>query len=158
MGYALGVSEYLNKPIERDALVAALRKCQWGPASHVLVIDDDASTREMLRRLVEGEGWTVSEAENGRVALARLAERMPALILLDLMMPEMDGFQFVVEMQRNEAWRQIPVAVITARDLTADDRTRLKGAVEAILQKGAYSRDELLVELRNLIASGARRG
>ena len=122
MGYALGVSEYLNKPIERDALVAALRKYQRGGASsHVLVVDDDAATREMLRRLVQGEGWTVSEAENGRVALARLAERTPALILLDLMMPEMDGFEFVVEMQRNEAWRTIPIVVITAKDLTAED-------------------------------------
>jgi hypothetical protein len=159
MGYALGVSEYLNKPIEREALVAALRKCQQGTiASHVLVVDDDAATREMLRRLVQGEGWTVSEAENGRVALARMAERTPALILLDLIMPEMDGFQFVVEMQRNEAWRSIPVAVITAKDLTAEDRTRLDGAVEAILQKGATSRDELLVELRSLIAAGARPG
>jgi hypothetical protein len=159
MGYALGVSEYLNKPIERDALVAALRKYQRGGASsHVLVVDDDAVTREMLRRLMQGEGWTVSEAENGRVALARLAERTPALVLLDLMMPEMDGFQFVVEMQRNEAWRTIPVAVITAKDLTAEDRARLNGAVETILQKGAYSRDELLVELRTLIASGGRRG
>jgi PAS domain S-box-containing protein len=158
MGYALGVSEYLNKPVEREALVAALRKCQQGSlASYVLVVDDDAVTREMLRRLVQGEGWTVSEAENGRVALARLAERAPALILLDLMMPEMDGFQFVVEMQRNEAWRAIPVAVITAKDLTADDRARLKGTVEAILQKGASSSDELLIELRNLIGSGARR-
>ena len=158
MGYALGVSEYLNKPIEREALVAALRKHQrGGVSSHVLVVDDDAATREMLRRLVQGEGWTVSEAENGRVALARLAERTPALVLLDLMMPEMDGFQFVVEMQRNEAWRTIPVAVITAKDLTAEDRARLNGTVETILQKGAYSRDELLVELRNLIVSGAWR-
>jgi hypothetical protein len=64
----------------------------------------------------------------------------------------------VVEMQRNEAWRQIPVAVITAKDLTAEDRARLNGTVETTLQKGAYSRDELLVELRNLIASGARKG
>jgi CheY-like chemotaxis protein len=158
MGYALGVSEYLNKPIEREALVAALRKYQRGGASlHVLVVDDDAATREMLRRLVQGEGWTASEAENGRVALARLAEHVPALVLLDLMMPEMDGFQFVVEMQRNEAWRPIPVVVITAKDLTADDRARLNGTVETILQKGAYSRDELLVELRNLIAAGAQR-
>ena len=70
-------------------------------------------------------------------------------------MPEMDGFQFVVEMQRNEAWRAIPIAVITAKDLTAEDRARLNGNVEAILQKGAYSRDELLAELRNLIAAGA---
>jgi PAS domain S-box-containing protein len=158
MGYALGVSEYLSKPIEREALAAALRKCQRGGAPrHVLVVDDDAGTREMLRRLVQSEGWTVSEAENGRVALARLAERTPALILLDLMMPEMDGFQFVVEIQRNEAWRSMPVAVITAKDLTAEDRLRLNGNVEAILEKGAFSRDDLLVALRNLIASRATR-
>ena len=158
MGYALGASEYLHKPIEHEALVTALRKCRRGSMpSHVLVVDDDATTREMLRRLVQAEGWTVSEAENGRDALAQLAERTPALILLDLMMPEMDGFQFVLETQRNEAWRAIPVVVITAKDLTAEDRLRLNGTVEAILQKGATSRDELLVELRNLISSGARR-
>jgi PAS domain S-box-containing protein len=158
IGYALGALEYLNKPIEREALVSALRRCQRDAmSSHVLVVDDDATTREMLRRLVEGEGWTVSEAENGQVALSRLAERTPELVLLDLMMPKMDGFQFVVEMQRHEAWRRIPIAVITAKDLTAEDRTRLNGAVEAILQKGAYSRDELLVELRQLIASGMRK-
>ena len=133
MGYALGASEYLTKPIDRDALVAALRKYQRGGASsHVLVVDDDAATREMLRRLVQGEGWTVSEAENGRVALERLAERTPALILLDLMMPEMDGFEFVAELQRT-------------RGLARDSRRRDHGqgsdrragrTVETILRTG----------------------
>ena len=158
MGFALGVSDYLNKPIDRDALVAALRKYQrGGVSSHVLVVDDDAVTREMLRRLVQGEGWTVSEAENGRVALERLAEGTPALILLDLMMPEMDGFQFVVECSGTKPGAD-PVAVITAKDLSAEDRARLNGTVEMILQKGAYSRDELLVEFINPLSRPTRRG
>ena len=91
--------------------------------------------------MLEPEGHAVMEAENGRAALARLRERPPSVVLLDLMMPEMDGFEFVAEFRRHEAWRTIPVVVVTAKDLTADDRARLNGYVQKILQKGAHSRE-----------------
>jgi CheY-like chemotaxis protein len=111
--------------------------------------------REMLRRRLENEGWLVREAEQGRAALARVAEQAPELILLDLMMPEMDGFQFVEELRKHEAWRSIPIVVITAKDLTEEDHLRLNGYVEKILQKGAYSREALLAEVRELVAAYA---
>jgi signal transduction histidine kinase/DNA-binding response OmpR family regulator/HAMP domain-containing protein len=156
-GYMLGASEYMTKPIDRERLIAILHKYQSAPRPfRVLVVEDEIMTREMLRRTLEKEGWAVVEAENGRVALERVAEAPPGLILLDLMMPEMDGFQFVAELRKNEAWRFIPVLVVTAQDLTVEDRLRLNGYVEKILQKQAYSRDALLAEVRDLVAAAVR--
>jgi CheY-like chemotaxis protein len=159
LGYALGVSEYLTKPVDRDRLVAVLNKYRAAqPPIHALLVEDDTATRQALRRLVEGEGWTATEAENGRIALDRMAEAQPTVILLDLMMPDMDGFEFAEAVRRHEAWHKIPIVVITAKDLTVEDRLRLSGYVEKILQKGAYSRDKLLVEVRDLVARSTRGG
>jgi CheY-like chemotaxis protein len=155
LGYALGAADYLTKPIDRERLVTALR--QHRRDRPVLVVDDDAEIRQLLRRMLEPEGYTVVEAENGRVALERLRETPPSVVLLDLMMPEMDGFAFVTEFRRHEPWRAIPIVVITAKDLTRDDRERLNGYVEKILQKGAYGRDQLLAEVRDLVAQSVAR-
>jgi GAF domain-containing protein/CheY-like chemotaxis protein len=156
LGYALGASDYLTKPIDRERLVTVLK--QHRRDRPVLVVDDDAEVRQLLRRMLESEGFAVVEAENGRVALERLGGGSPSLILLDLMMPEMDGFEFVTELRRHEGWRAIPIVVITARDLSRDDRERLNGHVEKILQKGTYDRDRLLAEVRELVASSVARG
>ncbi len=159
LGYALGASDYLTKPVDRDRLITVLHRYRTQPASsRVLVVEDEAATRDLLRRVLEGEGWIVAEAENGRVALERVAEQRPDLILLDLLMPEMDGFEFVDELRRREGWESIPVVVVTAKDLTAEDRLRLHGYVHKILQKGAYQREELLAEVRDLVASLIREG
>jgi CheY-like chemotaxis protein len=157
LGYALGASDFLTKPIERERLAAVLRKHlpdRWSGA--LLVVDDDPDARELLRRAAEGEGWTVDEADNGRVALERVAAQPPALILLDLMMPEMDGFEFVAALRKRPEWRAIPIVVITAKDLTPEDRQRLNGSVERILKKGATTREELLAEVRDLVAACPR--
>jgi CheY-like chemotaxis protein len=92
--------------------------------------------------------------------LALLHDLTPGMILLDLMMPEMDGFEFIAELRKHEAWRAIPVIVITAKDLTAEDHQRLNGSVERVLQKGAYSRDALLVDVQEMVAAlvARRRG
>ncbi len=157
MGYALGASDYMTKPVDRNRLAAILKKYRRGdPPFRVLVAEDYAATREMLGRMMEKEGWAVSEAENGRVALERIAVEKPDLILLDLMMPEMDGFQFVSELRNNEAWRSIPIVVITSKDITDEDRLRLNGYVQAILEKDAHTREELLGEVRDLVAAGVR--
>ncbi len=154
MGYALGASDYLTKPIDRDRLSAILKKYQSNRSScSLLLVDDDAENREMIRRILQKEGWIVTEAENGRIGLERIAENQPELILLDLMMPEMDGFAFVNELQQHESWRSIPVVVLTAKDITPEDRQCLNGYVENILQKGAYTCDELLAQVRNLVSS-----
>ena len=155
LGYAHGAAEYLTKPIDRERLVTVLTK--YRRDLPVLVVDDDATLRQLLRRMLEPEGYTVVEAENGRVALERLREMAPSVILLDLMMPEMDGFEFVAELRRQEKWRGIPVVVITARDLSREDHERLNGYVERILQNSAHGRDELLAEVRELVATGVSR-
>jgi CheY-like chemotaxis protein len=158
LGYALGATDYLTKPIDRDRLMAAL--APYRRELPVLVVDDDPDLRTLLRRMLEREGYVVAEADNGRVALTRISERVPGAILLDLMMPEMDGFEFLEELRRDEAGRGIPVIVVTAHDLSAEDHQRLNGSVERIIQKGAYRHDALLAEVRRLVgaAVGLRRG
>jgi len=152
IGYALGAADYLTKPIDRDQLVQAVRRFRRGSAPRpVLVVEDDAPTREVVRRSLERDGWIVSEAENGRVALESLARAVPDIILLDLMMPEMDGFQFVAELRRSEAGRRIPVVVVTAKEITAEDRERLNGQVRRIFHKGSFSREELAAEIRRAL-------
>jgi signal transduction histidine kinase/CheY-like chemotaxis protein len=157
MGYSLGASDYLTKPLDWERLADVLEKYECSrPPCPVLIVEDDASLRELLRRRLQKEQWTVIEAENGRTGLERMAERQPDLILLDLMMPEMDGFEFLDELRKREAWRSIPVIVITAKELTTEDRQRLNGSVEKILQKGAYSREELIREVRDLVTASMR--
>jgi PAS domain S-box-containing protein len=157
MGYMLGAIDHITKPIERNRLVAVLKKYQTQQQpSKVLVVEDNPETREMMCRTLEKEGWLVAEAENGRIALERVTESQPALILLDLMMPEMDGFEFVTQLRQNQAWRTIPIVVVTAKDLTAEDRIRLNSSVTKVLQKGAHSREDLLAQVQQLVAVGVR--
>ncbi len=154
MGYMLGAIDHITKPIDRDRLITTLKKYQnVGDSSGVLVVEDSSETREMLRRTLEKEGWFVTEAENGRVALEQMSQHQPALILLDLMMPEMDGFEFVAQLRQNQAWRTVPIVVITAKDLTSEDRQRLNSSVAKVLQKGSYSREELLAQVRHVVSA-----
>ncbi|MCB0194557.1 MAG: response regulator, partial [Anaerolineae bacterium] len=153
IGYALGAADYLTKPIDRDRLVKTLKRyrCVQPPCS-ILVVEDDDATREMVRRTLEKEHWVVHEAENGRVGIEQMQHNRPELILLDLMMPEVDGFQFITEMRSNSDWQSIPIVVITALDLTLEERIQLNGRVEQILQKGAYSQEALLQQVSSLVA------
>jgi CheY-like chemotaxis protein len=107
--------------------------------------------------MLEREGWTVSEAENGRVALERLAGAMPDAIVLDLMMPEMDGFEFVAELRSRREWRNLPVLVVTALELSEEDHSRLNGEVELVIRKSGQPRDELLRELGRALAECVER-
>jgi signal transduction histidine kinase/DNA-binding response OmpR family regulator len=158
IGYALGAADYLTKPFDREKLVFALRRFRQGSSPRpVLVVEDDPATREVVRRVLERDGWIVSEADNGRRALESLLRSVPDLIVLDLMMPEMDGFEFVAELRRSEAGRRIPVVVVTAKDITAEDRKRLNGQVRRIFNKGSFSREELTAELRRALDSGRNR-
>jgi signal transduction histidine kinase/CheY-like chemotaxis protein len=146
-GYALGAAEYMVKPVDRERLVAVLKAVAGDGGRSVLVVDDDDVLRRGMRHALEKDGWRVSEAGNGRGALERLAQLAPDVIVLDLVMPEMDGFELCDELRKSEAWRRIPVVVITAKDLTEADRRRLNGGVERILQKDAPTRDEMLREV-----------
>jgi signal transduction histidine kinase/CheY-like chemotaxis protein len=146
-GYALGASDYLTKPIDRERLAASVRRYRQG-SQGVLVVEDDDDTREMMVRTLGNDGWAVRAAANGRLALDRVRESVPELILLDLMMPEMDGFEFIAHLRENEAWRSIPVVVLTAKDITPEDHLRLQGNVRKVFRKASFSRDELIEEIR----------
>jgi CheY-like chemotaxis protein len=153
LGYSLGAADFMTKPIDRDRLARLLQQHVLTPrARSVLIVDDDASARDVLRRTLESAGWSVAEADNGRAALERVASAPPALILLDLLMPDMDGFELLAALREHEDWRAIPVIVLTAKDLTADERQRLTANAQAIIQKGAYGREELLREIRDRVA------
>ena len=116
MGYALGAADYLTKPVDAEALARALSRYGEGcDRPEVLVVDDDPTARDVLRRLLVRAGWQVAEAANGREGLAFLERSRPTLVLLDLMMPDMDGFEVLEAMRREEAWRDIPVVVVTAQ-------------------------------------------
>ena len=159
MGYTLGAADYLTKPVETDALLQALsRLLTNGRGTEALVVDDDPVTREMLRRTLARNGWTVAQAADGREALARLERATPAVVLLDLMMPGVDGFEVLEAMRRKEAWRDIPVVIITAKDLTREELARLNGCAERVFRKGAYDRAELVGIIDGVIARHAAPG
>jgi CheY-like chemotaxis protein len=120
-------------------------------------VEDDPASRAITRNILEKEGWKVSEAENGRVALQMMEVERPILIVLDLMMPEMDGFEFVERVRLHAEWRLIPIVVVTSTDLTIEDRNRLNGSVEAVLHKAGNSREALLAQVRDIVAHCAGR-
>ena len=157
LGYSLGAAEYLTKPIERAQLSAVLARYRRAPGAGVLVVEDDGATRAVLRRALEKEGWKVSEAENGRVGLERVAAETPALILLDLMMPEMDGFEFLDGLRAGHPVSPPPVVVITAKTLSDAERQRLNGGVREVVQKRSQDIEGLLSDVRKRVAAHARR-
>ena len=154
MGYTLGAAEYLSKPVDRELLLRlAHRYSKPGQEDLVLVVEDDPGTRELVRRTLEGRGLRVTEAENGKIAMDRMQEETPVLIVLDLMMPVMDGFEFLQRIRKSEAWREVPVVVLTAKDLTAEERETLSAAATSVLAKSDDDGGELMDEVRAAIAS-----
>jgi PAS domain S-box-containing protein len=156
LGLALGAAEYLTKPVDRARLTAVVRRHVGEGSRTVLVVEDDAPTRDMLERTLEKDGWNVGAVENGRLALAHLETHRPDLILLDLMMPELDGFGFLEALRANTATATIPVVVLTAKDLTEDERERLAGGVARVLQKGAPGAESLVAQLHAAVAAHRR--
>jgi CheY-like chemotaxis protein len=155
MGYALGAADYLTKPIDPDALLDVLDRFHASDCDiSVLVVDDDPTTREMLRRILTKRGWSVTEAADGADAISALGTMRPAVVILDLMMPGMDGFEVLDAMGREETWRDIPVVVITAKDLSSEEITWLNQHAERVFQKGAYERSELVRCIHDMIARG----
>ena len=157
-GMALGASEYLTKPVDRDRLVEVVRRLRHESGSGTaLVVDDDEAARDRLVSLLGQEGWSVIEAADGRQALERLADVDPDLILLDLQMPVMDGFGFLNELRSRPGGAEVPVVVVTGRDLTTDERDILSLSVRRVFDKLALEEEDLAQELRTVLAPGGGR-
>jgi PAS domain S-box-containing protein len=155
-GYTLGAADYLVKPVDRNRLAAILQSLCERKAGLALLVDDDGDSRAMMRSAVEREGWTAVEAENGHIALDRLRSTQPDVIILDLLMPEMDGFEFLAEARGRSEWREIPIIVVSGLDLTPADRERLSGNVATVIQKGGHTASELRHELSGTLAACVR--
>jgi CheY-like chemotaxis protein len=148
-GIALGADEYLVKPVDRDVLLDSVHR--FIRAGDVLVVEDDASTRSVLRQMLERFGVRVRVAAHGAEALALLEQEIPGLILLDLMMPVMDGMTFLREARANPAWHDIPVVVMTAKDLTTDEIANIQASVTRVMTKHGHSLEEVLAHVVSLV-------
>ena len=155
LGQALGATDYFVKPIDWDRLKGLMERYRpQGHEARVLVVDDDADARARLHRTLTRDNWSVDEAENGRAALARIDRARPNLILLDLMMPEMDGFGFLRAL-RARPDGDIPVVVLTAKEITESEKVALAHAADRVIVKGSLSLAEIGRQLRTLYAQSA---
>jgi signal transduction histidine kinase/CheY-like chemotaxis protein len=157
IGLSLGAAEVMTKPVDRAELTALLRQLlsRDGP---ILVVEDDLATRETVRHTIEKMGLTVAEVTNGRLALGWLAENpAPALILLDLMMPEMDGFEFLDTFNSRADWRHVPVVVMTAKHLTMAERGLLSGQGRSVIKKGASMDSDVTEAIRKAVGQPSKR-
>ncbi|MDM8568493.1 response regulator [Thiotrichales bacterium HSG1] len=155
MGKAMGVTDYITKPIQQEQLEKILDryKIQNETSGLIMVVDDNDIVRDTTTIILEHQGWRVFKAENGKIALEHMDHKKPALILLDLDMPVMDGFEFLDELRQNETWCSTPVVVLTAKALTAKEYANLNGRVDNIFKKEACNNEELVVSIHNLIAN-----
>jgi signal transduction histidine kinase/DNA-binding response OmpR family regulator len=155
LGFWLGAADYLGKPFERDALVAALARASSG-CRRLLVVDDDPNVCDLVRQLLEGESILIDAAMNGREALDAIGLQRPDVILLDLLMPGLDGFGVLAELKSDPSRRDIPVIVLTAKTLTAEDEALLRGGVLTVLEKRGLEREVLLREVRRALPESRR--
>lgn len=150
-----GAAAFLRKPIDRADLLRVLKRAATPSPRSVLVVDDDPDALDLVLALLEGSGYEARTATNGREALQEIGQARPDVIILDLMLPEMDGFEVVHRLSLNQDWRTIPVILVTARDLSHEERRALDLATTQIIQKGNLSRDELLAGLSSAMGMSA---
>lgn len=149
LGFSLGAADYLTKPLDFNRLAMVLKRHAKAEGEHtVLVVEDEPATQELVSKQLERNGWRVILAGNGREALDRVSESKPDLVLLDLMMPEMDGFEFLEEFRKQPGCAQTTVVVMTAKILTPADHQRLRGQVAQVVAKANLSPEMLAAEIR----------
>ncbi len=147
-GLSMGVADYLVKPVtEQELLDALIRLEQPGAIGHVLIVDDNPDDRKLLRRILEDAGYKVQEAPGGAEAISIIHADPPNLVVLDLMMPDVDGFAVLENLKMNQLTRDIPVVVVTAKELGKSERERLQQRVQALLQKGLFDQNQLLTDV-----------
>jgi CheY-like chemotaxis protein len=151
-GIMLGASDYLAKPVDRGILLKSIARHAKGSRSGgVLVIDDDPHAREVIRLALERDGWSVQDAEDGKEGLARMLHHRPSVVVLDLIMPNVDGFAVLESMRSNASLMDLPVVVVTSKDLTPHERKWLSSRVFSVMEAGSRQHDELLSDVRALV-------
>jgi CheY-like chemotaxis protein len=150
LGYRLGACDYLIKPFDRDAILATLAHVP-PRQGRLLVVDDDPRVMDLVCQLLEGEPYEIMSAADGQEALEAIDHRRPDVILLDLLMPRIDGFMLIEQIQQTSQLRQIPVIVLTAKTLTTAEQARLDQRVHTVIQKRGLDRETLIQELRGLL-------
>jgi CheY-like chemotaxis protein len=155
LGFRLGAADYIVKPFERDALLATLgRVAPHG--QRLLVVDDDPQQADLVRQLLEDDAYTIETAGDGQAALRAVAVQPPDAILLDLLMPHMDGFDVIDTLRQDARQRTIPVVVVTAKTLSSEEKRRLQAHTMAIIEKGALDRGKLIEELKQVLPEPAQ--
>jgi len=157
-GLSMGVTDYLVKPISEHDLLEALERVEIDRSGHVLVVDDNPDDRKLLRRILENGEFEVLEAGGGKAAIELIHDDPPELVILDLMMPDVDGFAVLEHLKGNPVTRQIPVIVVTAKELTPEMRVRLQQRVESLLQKGLFDQEQLLSDVSAALDRLSSRG
>lgn len=153
--FMLGASDYLTKPIDRSRLVDVIRRLRKRDDQRALVVEDDSDTLSLVAKWLRDEGWEVDTATNGLEGVQSFLKHQPGLIILDLMMPAMDGFEFLEQIRDQDGSVGAAVIVVTAKDLTADDLERLNGGVERIIQKGDHDIKKVLNEINRYLEKTA---
>ncbi len=149
LGFAIGAQDYLIKPVNPETIIQTLKRyTQASRLMNILIVDDDPNQLDMLSRILGKEKWNIQTADGGVSAIALLARSLPDVIILDLMMPTMNGFEFLKLMKENEQWSQIPILILTAMELNKTDYDRLSGSVVGILQKQEFDPQQLLVTIQ----------
>ena len=152
LGFSLGAADYLTKPLDFSRLTMVVKRHATTGGEHtILVVEDDPATQDLVSKQLEKEGWRVVMAGNGREAMDRVSEGKPDLVLLDLMMPEMDGFEFLEAFRKQPGCARISVVVMTAKILTDGDRQRLRGQVAHIVEKAVMTPESLVLNIRNTL-------
>jgi CheY-like chemotaxis protein len=151
LGYSLGAFDYLVKPFDKEAIMAALQRIPGIPAKHVLVVDDEAAAVDLLTQILQDEGYQVKGAYSGEEALRALEAAPQDIIFLDLLMPEMDGFEVIRRVKANPRCKDIPIIVVTAKDLTDSDRRFLHRSVDKIIQKSSFTSKNLMKAVQSLL-------
>jgi signal transduction histidine kinase/DNA-binding response OmpR family regulator len=156
-GMALGASDYLTKPVELKSLVTVLKrfvpKGKQNGNFKILIVEDDKDTQELFQRTAERQGWKAQVASNGKIGLEKIAVLVPDLILLDLMMPEMDGLTFLSEIRKKAEWQAVPIIAVTAKELTEADKKQLSEQAQQVLHKSEYADSDLVEQISKVLAT-----